>query len=51
MIFILSVIITYLIMKHIILPFAKKLAKDEDCKDDWVYSGSSTDMFSTDWWD
>ncbi|WP_443741522.1 hypothetical protein [Treponema berlinense] len=45
MIFILGVIITYLIMKHIILPFAKKMAEDEDCKDDWVYSGNGTDTW------
>lgn len=51
MVFILSVIITFLIMKHIIIPFANKLSKDEDCKDDWVYSRISTDIFSTDWWD
>lgn len=50
MIFILSVIITYLLMKHIIIPFANKIAEDEDCKDDWVYSGSSTDMFDINDW-
>ncbi|WP_443738433.1 hypothetical protein [Treponema sp.] len=48
MIFILGVIITYLIMKHIVLPFVNEMAEDEDCKDDWVYSGNGIDMFGID---
>lgn len=50
MTFILSAILTYLLMKHIIIPFANKIAKDEDCKDDYVYSGDSNDMFDANNW-
>ena len=46
MVFVLSVIITYLLMKHIIIPFAQKIAKD----DDYVYSGDSNDMFDANNW-
>lgn len=51
MVFVLSVIITYLLMKFIIIPLAQKIAKDEDCKDDYVYSGDSNDILDdNNWW-
>lgn len=61
MIFILSVILTVILFKKIIMPIVKGMAEGqaEDMtkkssdydEDSFVYSGSSTDIFSTDWWD
>lgn len=41
MTFILSAILTYLLMKHIIIPFAREISEFEDGKDDWI----QTDTF------
>lgn len=58
MVIIISVILTCLLWKYIILPFARAIEENDkhkndndDNDDDNIYSGSSSDFFHPDWWE
>lgn len=56
MVIIISVILTCLLWKYIIMPLARGIEendkhKNDDNDDDNIYSGGGTDFFHPDWWD
>lgn len=57
MVIVISVILTCLLWKYIIIPLARgieendKHKNDDDNDDDNIYSGGGTDFFHPDWWD
>lgn len=55
MVIIISVILTCLLWKYIIMPLARGIEENDkhknDDDDDNIYSGGGTDFFHPDWWD